>query len=271
MNIKDKVILITGSSQGIGKALAIKCLQQGAKVCLNGRSASRLQKTHEELHPWWPQLHAVVSDVSTDEGSKMVVEACVTHFGRLDILVCNAGMSAYGELEKTQPKVIHEVIDTNFKASALVVHFALPYLTISGGSITLVSSLAGLHGLGGYSIYSASKMAYTALGQSLQKELRHKGVHVGIVYLGFVANEVSKRTFNAAGKLVPVPTYSQIRADSRENAAQLILDSIYRKKRLVINSFLGHLTHILSRYTPGVIRWIFQRAYRQNFIEKANL
>lgn len=269
-SIKDKVILITGSSQGIGKALALQCLRQGANVCINGRSEKKLLKTQQQLKRWHAHLFAVAADVSTDEGSLSLVEACVQHFRRLDIVVCNAGMSAYGELEKTAPTVIHEVIDTNIKAAALVTHFALPHLTRCGGSIVLVSSLAGIHGLGGYSLYSASKMAYTALGQSLQKELKHQSVHVGIVYLGFVANENSKRTLNAAGKLEPIPERKQMKVDSRENAAQLILSCILKKKPVVVHTIPGKLNHLLSRYFPGLVHWILQKVYRQNFLQKAS-
>lgn len=212
---------------------------------------------------------AVTADVATNEGSRSLVAACVQHFGRLDIIVSNAGMSAYGELEKTAPTVIHEVIDTNIKAAALVTHFALPHLSRCGGSIVLVSSLAGIHGLGGYSLYSASKMAYTALGQSLQKELKHRGIHVGVVYLGFVANENSKRTLNAAGELEPVPERKQMKVDSRENAAQLILNCVYKKKCVVVHTIPGKLNYLLSRYFPGLVRWILQKVYRRNFLYKA--
>ena len=269
MKIKNKVILITGSSQGIGKALAIKCLRQGARVCINGRNEEKLKKTQQELQRWQSQLLAVASDVATDEGSERLVEECVEHFGRLDIVVCNAGMSAYGELEKTATNVIHEVIDTNIKATALVSRFALPHLTNSCGSIVLVSSLAGLHGIGGYSLYSAAKMAYTALGQSLQKELKRRGIHVGIVYLGFVANENSKRTLNAAGELEAVPDRKQLKADSRENAAQLILHCILGKKSLVVHTLPGKLNYLLSRYAPALVRWIFQKVYQRSFLEKS--
>lgn len=268
MKIKDKVILITGSSQGIGKALALKCLREGAKVCINGRNEEKLIKTKQELSQWQTQLLAVASDVATDEGSALLVDQCVKHFGRLDVVVCNAGMSAYGELENTSTKVIHEVIDTNIKATALVTRFALPHLTDSYGSIVLVSSLAGLHGIGGYSLYSASKMAYTALGQSLQKELKPRGIHVGVVYLGFVANENSKRTLNAAGELEAVPARKQLKADSRENAAQIILNCIFRRKRIVVHTVPGKLNYILSRYSPALVRWIFQKVYQRSFLEK---
>lgn len=265
MNFENKVILITGSSQGIGKALAKLLLEHGAKVCINGRDEYKLRQAVEDLGNWKQNLQAVCCDVSTADGSQLLVKDCVERFKRIDVAVCNAGMSAYGNLEQTKTSVIKQVIDSNLTASAMVSHFCIPHLIKTKGSLLFISSLAGLHGLGGYSLYSAVKMAYTGLSQSLQKELKRQGVHVGVIYLGFTANESSKRTLNPDGNLEPVPERKQFKLATRDEVALLIIKCISKRKEVVIHTPIGSITYWLSRHTPTIIGWLLQRVYWKNF------
>jgi NAD(P)-dependent dehydrogenase (short-subunit alcohol dehydrogenase family) len=260
----DKVCLVTGSTQGLGKELARQLLERGGLVVLNGRKPERERETLAHFAEFAEKVSYAAGDVSEAEHARAIVEHALARFGRLDVLINNAGMSAFGDLEDSTPQVIHEVIASNLIGALHVTHYAIPHIKKTGGNIEFIASLTALHGLGGYSLYSAAKMAFTGAAQALRKELADSRVHVGVLYLGFTQNDEIKRTLSPDGKLEPVPKRDGFKVSTQAESAQLILRQIERKKSFVVHSTLGKVNAFMSRYFPGLLHRILLNAYRKN-------
>ncbi|HLP71363.1 MAG TPA: SDR family NAD(P)-dependent oxidoreductase [Bacteroidales bacterium] len=260
---KDKVVLITGGSMGIGKELAIQTLHAGAKVVITGRNKERLQSTLNSLsHPERVLIHA--GDVACDQHNRKLVSSIIDHFGKLDIVISNAGISAYGDLEQTRPDVINELVDTNIKGSVFLYNAVIPELKKTGGSILFVSSLAGLRGLPSYSLYSLTKMALTALAQSIRIETKRYGVLVGIAYVGFTMNEDEKRTYSPEGILEQVPKRNHQFLSERSVTASKILDQIRKRQGTRIHSITGKFLFLINKFSPALITYVLEKAYKNN-------
>ncbi|NQV54176.1 MAG: SDR family NAD(P)-dependent oxidoreductase [Flavobacteriales bacterium] len=267
-----KTIVITGSTQGVGKTLAHAFLSKGANVVLNGRSAAKAEHLKHEFSFARNRAVYAPADVSTEEGAQQLIETTLQTFGRIDVLINNAGMSSYGDLEDSAPKVIREVLDSNATGSLLVTHFALPHLRRTKGSVLFISSLAGLHGLGGHSIYSAAKMSMIGLAQSLRKEMQRHGVFVGYTCLGFTENDGVKRTLAPDGTLEPVPSRPGIRPATQQYAVNKIMKQLQRKKFRSVHTFPGRLLFIVTRISEGVTMFAMKKGYdaERKFLEKLN-
>lgn len=259
----DKVVLITGGSMGIGKELAVQALHAGAKVVITGRNKVRLQSTLTSLgHPERVLIHT--GDVASNEDNRKLVSSIIDHFGQLDIVISNAGISAYGDLELTGTDVINEMIDINIKGSVFLYNAVLPELKKTAGSILFVSSLAGLRGLPSYSLYSLTKMSLTALTQSLSTETKRYGVYVGIAYVGFTMNENEKRTFSPAGILEPVPERRQLFLSTRSVTASKILEQIRKRHGTRVHSMTGKAFSLINLIFPALISYVLEKNYQHN-------
>lgn len=260
---KDKVVLITGASMGIGKELARQVLHYGGKVAITGRNEARLQSVLNEFQDHTENILIHAGDVVNYEDNVNLMKRIIDGFGRLDVLINNAGMSAQGEFENLNCKVVDEIINTNVKGSIFPSMAAISELKKTKGSILFVSSIAGFRGLPGYSLYSLSKMALTALTQSIRIENKTTGVFVGIAYVGFTENENEKRRLSAKGKLEIVPTRSKRLICSREETAKMLLYQIKNKMPSIIHSFVGKLIFILCNYLPFIVSILFAKNYQK--------
>ena len=260
--LKDKVVIITGSSMGIGKELAHQVLKAGGKVVLTARNADKLEKTKEAFNTYANNILVHPSDATDYDRNVSLIKSTIDRFGKLDILIANAGLSCFGEVENTRPEVARQVIDTNIYGSLFPIMTAIPELKKTKGSIMLISSLAGLHGMPGHAPYSISKMSLKALAQSLRIELQQAGVYVGIAYLGFTVNEKEKKTLNADGTLESVPKRPKKLTASREETAAKILEQIKNKKHANAHFLFGKITSFLSRIFP----YLLFRLLKKNFV-----
>jgi NADP-dependent 3-hydroxy acid dehydrogenase YdfG len=259
---KDKVVIITGSSMGIGKELAHQVLKAGGKVVLTARNAAKLENVKKDFNMFTDNILAHPSDATDYSQDVSLIKSTIDRFGKLDILITNAGLSCFGEVENTLPEVARQVIDTNIYGSLFPIMAAIPELKKTKGSIMLISSLAGLHGMPGHAPYSISKMSLKALAQSLRIELQHTGIYVGIAYLGFTVNEKEKKTLNAVGDWEAVPQRPKKLTASREETAVKILDQIKNKKHANAHFLFGKITSFLSRIFP----YLLFRLLKKNFV-----
>ena len=259
---KDKVVIVTGGSMGIGKELAKQLLDFGAKVVITGRTIEKLRKVQEEFNTTDKHLMLHAGDVSNIESNNQLVQQCVQSFGKLDALINNAGMSAFGELGEIKEKVFKQVVDTNIYGSVYPTMSAIEELKKTQGSILFVSSIAGLTGLPAYSAYSLSKMSLRSLAHSLRIELARFGVYVGICYVGFTENESSKRTLNPSGIEEAIPGRPKLLTASREKTARKMLKQIKRRQYSVNHSVLGQLVMFMSKMFPGLAGWVMKRNYK---------
>ncbi len=259
--LRDKVIIITGSSMGIGKVMAREMLMRGAKVVLNARNEERLQKACYELKEGGYPVHAVPGDVAKWEDCRRLISETTTTFGRIDVLINNAGISMEGEIADVNPDVFRKVMEVNYLGSVYPTQAALPELKKSRGSVVFISSAAGIRGLPGYAVYSSSKMALTALAEALKIELYGTGVHVGIAYVGFTENHPDKTIYNAEGTIVAQPNRGFIKAEPPVNVARRIINMIARRRFKAVFTPLGKLNAFVNRWMPGLGEWILRRNY----------
>lgn len=263
MKLKDKVIIITGSSIGIGRTMARQMAAAGAKIVLNARNAERLGKTHQLLKSEGIDCIAVAGDVSKMEDCENLIHQTIQAYGKVDALVNNAGISMEGSVESLSPDVFKKVMDVNFLGSVYPTKAALPELKKSKGSVIFIGSVAGFKGIPDYSVYSASKRALTALAESLKTELQDTGVHVGIAYVGFTENDPEKTIYNSDGKIIAQPKRDFIKAEPPERVAQRVINMINSRRFKQVFTPLGKLNAFMSRFFPGIVQMVLSNNYKK--------
>ena len=247
---QDKVALISGASRGVGLACARRLAAQGAKVVICARGEKRLAESTTLLLESGAQVASVTGDVAVWDDARRMVDTALEKFGRLDILVNNAGVSMRGQFADLSPEVCSRVIMTNLMGSIYLSRAAMEPLIAAKGHVVFVSSIAGLFGLPGASTYCASKKALTGLAESLRLELGPRGVHVGVVYLGFTEHDPEKRILAADGSLVPPDRPAH---HTQDFAAQKILQLMERRKRQIVMTPAGTLGWLIYRLSPGIV------------------
>lgn len=261
---KEKVCVITGSTQGIGRETARIILENGGNVTFNGRSLQKEEIIRTEFKAFRNQIHYVAGNIGNPESSKEIIHQTIARFGKLDVLINNGGMSSYGEIRDLNPNVIREIIDSNLGGALYMSHFAISQLMKTSGNLLFISSLAGLHGIGKYAPYSSVKMAYTAIAQSLRKELNSAGVHVGVSYVGFTENDPEKKALNAKGGLESIPKRGRAKVYTQRETAMLILKQIINRKPTVVQSNLGRVLYFLNRLSPELVHRILLKLNKED-------
>lgn len=248
-DFRGKVALITGGSRGVGFALARALAARGAKVVITARGEARLEDSRRKLAESGAEVAAIAGDVGKREDADRMVEVARKNFGRLDILVNNAGVSMRGDFAELSPEVCEQVVMTNLMGCINLSRAAIGSLIESRGSLVYISSIAGLFGLPGASIYCATKKALTGLAESLRIELAEAGVHVGVVYLGFTEHDPEKRILAADGSpVLPRPAHQ-----TQAHAAELIVKLIANRKRQIIMTPAGLAGAAVYRLSPTLL------------------
>jgi len=238
---KDKVVIITGSSIGIGRRLAIEIGKRGGKVVINARNKSRLNETCENMKTQGLNISACPGDISNYEDCEKIIDHSIKLYGKLDVLINNAGINAEGMTKA-----------------------AIPYIRKTKGSILFVGSLAGIHGFGNYSAYCCSKMALTALTESLRMEMYKTGVHIGLAYVGFTENDPEKTLMNKDGLIMPHPPRTMIKQKSVTKVAHQLMRMIERRKYKSAFTLIGKLNAIVNRISPFIVHRILLSSYKKN-------
>ena len=257
---ENKVAIITGSSQGIGKATAAVFLKEGATVVLNGRNEERLLAAAKELSASGGEVFYVVGDVSDEIQAKTLVDETIKKYGRLDLLVNNAGISMRGDFSELKPEVFKSVFDTNVIGVTNLTIPAMLHIKKNKGSIIFISSLAGIRGLPGLSAYSSSKMALRAIAESIRIQEHDSGIHVGLIQVGFTEIEFAKQTIGADGKLITIKDRSKFKVQSKESVANAVLNNIKKRKFVTTLSSIGKANAIMQSVMPGIVEKIIIRS-----------
>jgi len=229
-------------------------------VMVHGRNLERIQATLRLMGHHSAMVGSVQGDISKPEDCETMVRNCIREHGRLDILINNAGTGSNGLFMDTVPEAARSVIETNLLGSFFPTYFALPHIKASEGSVVFISSLAAFHGLPYCSPYSASKMALTALSQSLRIELSGSGVHTGIIYVGFLKNDPEKRIIGCDGQLVPATTKPPAFSMSLERASRQIIRAIQQRSSMKVISNLGKLLYQVNRISPYAVRKVLKNS-----------
>lgn len=248
--LKGKTALISGGSRGVGFATAKALVEKGVNVVITARGKVRLEDSKKKLQEMGGNVEAVAGDVSKKEDTEKMVQTAVESFGQLDMLINNAGVSMRGKFEELSVEMCQQVINTNLTGCVLLSRAAIDHLIRAKGNLVFISSIAGLFGLPGASIYCATKGALTGLCDSIRLELIPKGVHVGTVYLGFTEHDPEKRILAADGTpvLPDRPAHH-----SQDYAASLILKMIQKRRRNIIMTPAGNLGAVIHRISPGIL------------------
>jgi short-subunit dehydrogenase len=246
---RDKVVVVTGGTDGIGKALVNKLLAEGAKVATCGRQYDKLYRLQSEF-PSYP-LHTVVADVSKENDCRHFIESTIKVFGGIDILINNAGMSMRALLKDLQLDVIRRLMDVNFFGAVYCTKFALPSLIEKKGTIVGISSIAGYRGLPGRSGYSASKFALQGWLEAVRTELMDDDVNVMWVSPGFTTSNIRNTALNQEGQQQGESPLDEGKLMSAEECADDILKAIRKRKRTLVMTMTGKQTVFMNKFFPS--------------------
>jgi short-subunit dehydrogenase len=259
---KNKVVVVTGGTDGIGKALVEMLLMQGAKVSTCARHHDKLYRL-QSAFPSYP-IHTVLADVSVENDCRHFIESTINVFGGIDILINNAGVSMRGLLKDTETDVIKRVMEINFFGSVYCTKYALNSIIERKGSIVGVSSIAGYRGLPGRSGYSASKFALQGWLEAIRTELLDDGVHVMWVCPGFTASNIRNAALNEQGNAQGESPLDEKKLMTPEEVAGYILKSIHKRKRTLVLTFTGKQTVFLNKFFPAWTDKLVKRFYFKN-------
>lgn len=246
----NKVVVVTGGTDGIGKALVDQLLRAGAKVATCGRNHDKLYALQSEF-PSFP-LHTMVADVSSENDCRRFIETTLKVYGSIDVLINNAGISMRALLKEADTEVLRKVMDINFFGSVYCTKYALPSILQNKGTIVGISSIAGYRGLPGRSAYSASKYALQGWLEAVKTELMDDGVHVMWVSPGFTTSNIRNAALNKNAESHGETPMDESKMMSAEECAERILEAIRKKKRSLVMTFTGKRTVFLNKFFPGL-------------------
>jgi short-subunit dehydrogenase len=250
--MKDKVVIITGASSGIGKALAYEFASRGAVLVLAARRIERLQQIKEELAD--SQILTVQADVSNELDCQKIIDHTIEHFGKIDVLINNAGISMRALFSDLEVNVIKKLMDVNFWGTVYCTKSALPYLLKTKGSVVGVISIAGYVGLPARTGYSASKYAIRGFLDALRIENLKNGLHVLVAAPGFTASEVREAALTQDGSLQGKTPRNESKMMTAEECASKIAKAVKKRKRELILTFIeGKFTVFLGKFWPGLL------------------
>ena len=245
----NKVVAVTGGSDGIGKALVEALLQKGAKVATCSRNHDKLYRLQRSFASF--PLHTTVTDVSDENECRRFIESTIKVFGGIDVLINNAGISMRSELKDVNVEVIKKVMEINFFGVVYCTHYALNSLIERKGTIVGVSSIAGYRGLPGRSGYSASKFALQGWLEAIRTELLESGVHVMWVCPGFTTSNIRNAALNSKGESQGESPMDENKMMSAEKCARIILHAIEKRKRTVVMTYTGKQTVFINKFFPA--------------------
>jgi short-subunit dehydrogenase len=249
-----KTIVVTGASQGIGKALCLELAGQRPRLVLAARDASALEVVASECRARGAEALVVPTDVGDEAACRRLVERAVEHFSGVDVLVNNAGMGMLARFEDVIDISLYErLMRVNYLGSVYPTFHALPHLRRSRGQIVVVSSLAGLSGVPTRSAYAATKHAQMGFFDSLRIELRGTGISVTVVAPAFVRSEIRNRSPGPDGRTVEASPVKEAEIMSAEECARLTVRAMERRQRLLVMSLNGKLGRWAKLVAPGLV------------------
>jgi dehydrogenase/reductase SDR family protein 7B len=250
--MNNKVVIITGGSSGIGKAMAFKFGSNGAKILVTGRNRSELDNAVAELKSQGITAIGVQADVSKEEDNMRMAKTAIQEFGRIDILINNAGISMRALFEDVDLEVVRKVMDINFYGVLYATKYCLPEIKKNMGSIVGVSSIAGYRGLPGRTGYSASKFALNGFLEVLRTELLKTGVHVLTACPGFTTSNIRKRSLTKDGTAQGESPRNEKEMMTAEECAHHIYNATLKRKRTLILTTQGKLAVLLNKWLPAL-------------------
>lgn len=264
MSFRDRTIIVTGASAGIGRQLALVLAAKHGRLALAARNAEALEELATECRSRGGEAIAVPTDVTEPEDCRRLVDRTVETFGSVDIVVNNAGISMWSRFDAvTDLSIFEKVMRVNYLGAVYLTHFALPHLKKSRGLLVAVSSLTGKTGVPTRSGYAASKHAMQGFFDSIRIELRHTGVDVLVVSPGFVKTDIRSRALGGDGKPLEVsPRDEEAATMTVESCVAHIVDGIAHRRREVVMTPQAKVGMFVKPFAPGLVDLIAARAIR---------
>ena len=249
---KDKVMIITGASSGIGLASAKLFGACGAKVVMAARSIDKLKAEASEVSQNPDNVLCEQTDVSKEEDCRNLIDKTVGKFGRIDVLINNAGISMRAMFKDLDLSVIKSLMDVNFWGTVYCTKFALPYLLESKGSVVGVISIAGYTALPARTGYSSSKYAIRGFLDTLRIEHLYDGLHVMVFAPGYTSSNVRNAALTADGSPQGKTPLEEGKLMSAEQCAQYLAKGLIKRKSSMILTGLGKITVLAHRLFPDL-------------------
>jgi dehydrogenase/reductase SDR family member 7B len=250
--MKNKVVIITGGSSGIGLALAEQFGKAGSKILITGRNSTELNKAVTELQAKGILVSGFQADVSREEDNKAMAGEAIRLYGTIDILINNAGISMRALFSEVDLEVVKRVMDINFYGALYATKYCLPEITKNKGSVVGISSIAGFRGLPGRTGYSASKFALNGFLEVLRTELLKTGVHVLTACPGFTASNIRSRALTKDGTSQGESPRAEEKMMTAEACAHHIYNAVVKRKRTLILTTQGKLAVWLNKWWPSL-------------------
>lgn len=256
-----KVVLVTGACAGIGRALAQRFAQAGARLVLLDLDQAALDSLAQHLRDHHNvEVLALRCDVAEAAAVEAAVALAVEQFGGIDLLINNAGITHRSRFADTDLAVFQRIMQVNYFGALHCTRAALPSLLARRGQIVVLSSLSGFAPMLDRSAYNASKHALHGLFETLRLELAGSGVNVMLVCPGFTATDIRKKALVGDGSVTaqPIPFVGKVNAP--QDTAEAIYRAAVRRKRLLIHSNVNWLARLLARLSPRLFeRWLVPR------------
>lgn len=259
-SLKGKVVIITGASSGIGKSLAYRCAQEGANLILAARQYPLLCTISQDIEEkFGVKAIAFACDVSNEEYCKNLISEAIRLFGRIDVLVNNAGISMRALFKEVDLKVLHEILNVNFWGAVYCTKYAMPELLKSKGVIVGISSVAGYKGLPGRTGYSASKFALQGFLESLRIENLKTGLHVMIACPGFTSSNIRNTARAKDGSLQGESPLDENKMMHPDRVADQILKAMLKRKNKITLTLQGKATIFTNKFFPSFVdRFVYK-------------
>ena len=259
--MKNKVVVITGASKGIGAELARQLAAKGARLVLAARSAAELEEVAQQCRDRGASVLTVKADVAVERDCMAIMSGAALAYGGIDALVNNAGMTMWARFEDIEDlSILERIMQVNYMGAVYCTRHALPWLRTSGGVLVGISSLAGRTGVPTRTGYSASKHAMAGFFDSLRIELAGSGVAVTMIYPGFVSTGIRENATGPDGKPVRVSPVKEGEVMGVGECARIIVDAIERRRREVVMTARGKMGLWLKLVAPSLIDRIARRA-----------
>jgi short-subunit dehydrogenase len=258
-------VLVTGASQGIGRALAELAAKRGCKVLASARSLELLTELQAELKKAGHTLEVVQADISKPADRQTMVDAAMQHFGGLDILINNAGIGATGHFADTTPEVLRTIMETNFFGTTEVTRLFLPILKQGNKpAIVNISSIIGKRALPARSLYASSKFAVEGWSQAIRAELSKDGIDVIVINPGLTQTNFSKNMLEQKAKV----QLDHMRGMTSEEVAEKTLRAVEKGWNNLNLTLRGKLLVLFSRFAPAVIDFFARKKVRELFADE---
>ena len=253
MKLKGKVVVVTGATSGIGEACARRFGMQGARVAITGRNQEKVDNTVAMLQSEGIDCIGILAEAGDESQNKLMAEEVMKRFGRIDILINNAGISMRALFQDMDLAVFKKVMDTNFWGSVYATKYCLEEIVHNKGSIVAVSSVNGFRGTPARTAYTASKYAMNGFFESLRTEVMKKGVHVLVACPGFTASNIRKSALLADGSTQAESPREEGKMMASDQVAKAILHATLKRRRDLVLTTQGKMASFLNKWIPGIM------------------